>query len=480
MTAQVAAIHNQFIRLWFKEKTNPTLLALISSIHQTRMIMSWCECPITKPVPGHLIPHIPKHTIYGQMLHAQQYTGMWPECGDPLTPLIQVIYNQFPSGYGHLWSQGLTDQQGNPIHYPNLIRAGIHYLSDICTEAGGWMSLEDFPDRHPIDRDEYNTLITSLTTMGWAPMAITPQVYAQCDIRYSADQWVPTLDDINALPCHTTTIPQFDQITSRMIGCTDAHSVPNPHHQHMSKVPQDIKAACTKDDCQQVKVGTQYTDIIPRPSDKPMDQELSSSVAEAMVGADGFTPDLFISTDGSGRFVGEEGQPGYHSCASAIFHHPHSDHNRAIRLEGNWTSYGAELLPIYIFLRDMDPSDKNILIMSDCLSAIKAITHLPNRTAAKHYKVCFAHLLMEIAGLILEHQNRGGQVHFFKVKSHEGVIPNVVPDCIAYEAADRDCPYSTSFEPEDLNLKYTPIIYRNQTGALHRKLTPAIKIKGHG
>ena len=73
-------------------------------------------------------PYTPVYTLYGQMLHAMQYSHMWPQIGEPLKHMIEVIYNQFPSGATHIWSLGLNDRNNNRIHFPELIAAGTVYI----------------------------------------------------------------------------------------------------------------------------------------------------------------------------------------------------------------------------------------------------------------------------------------------------------------------------------------------------------------
>ena len=81
---------------------------------------------------------------------------------------------------------------------------------------------------------------------------------------------------------------------------------------------------------------------------------------------------------------------------------------------------------------------KKVLIVTDCLSALQSILHYPTRSLAKQVKRVHSELISEICFLIISLKGQGGQVYFYKVKSHEGIFGNEVANMLAELTTDPE------------------------------------------
>jgi len=131
--------------------------------------------------------------------------------------------------------------------------------------------------------------------------------------------------------------------------------------------------------------------------------------------------------DGS-SLVNNEGQ---RTSAFGIYNNL-LDHMVTIRLEGDaWTSYGAELAAIHRCLQAAMRDHLRVLIVSDCLSAIYSVMYYPQSNLSKAVARAFSTLIAEICIAIVHLRGAGGEVFFFKVKSHEGIFGNEAADFLA-------------------------------------------------
>ena len=128
--------------------------------------------------------------------------------------------------------------------------------------------------------------------------------------------------------------------------------------------------------------------------------------------------DLVCWPDGS-SVVDNEGK---RSSAFGVYYNL-LEQMTTVRLEGDtWNSYGAELAAIHRCLLSAMKDRLSVLIVSDCLSAMYSIMYFPQRNLSKQVGRAFSTLVAEICVSIIRLREAGGEVFFYKIKSHESQI----------------------------------------------------------
>jgi ribonuclease HI len=175
-------------------------------------------------------------------------------------------------------------------------------------------------------------------------------------------------------------------------------------------------------------------------------------------------------TDGSCKVTVRPGEDPIRLISAAIYQSQHG-HNTAYKINADsWTNYGAELIAIWSTVHAARAGDR-IMIISDSLSAIQAILYYKYKSIRNQIKKCFAWMIAQICEEILRVQVNNGCVHFFKVKSHVGIIGNMVADALADAAASEHFPMVlTPYEMIDLTASAACLIQIDHHERIHRPI----------
>jgi len=180
-----------------------------------------------------------------------------------------------------------------------------------------------------------------------------------------------------------------------------------------------------------------------------------------------------IHTDGSVCTITDKitGEVTKHLGSATFLAHT-SPYNQAAYILNtpDWTSYAAELIPIY--LATEAHTDGVTLICSDCLSAIQAVIYYPNNTLSGRVKKCFAWLIDAIWVNIKKAQTDKEQILFLKVPSHNSIAPSLMVDALAEVAASPTIPTATIDPQTQIPLTATAACLRYAGNRMHR---PAYK-----
>jgi len=175
-------------------------------------------------------------------------------------------------------------------------------------------------------------------------------------------------------------------------------------------------------------------------------------------------------TDGSCKVTVRPGEDPIRLISAAIYQ-SQNGHNTAYKINADsWTNYGAELIAIWSTVHAARAGDR-IMIISDSLSAIQAILYYKYKSIRNQIKKCFAWMIAQICEEILRVQVNNGCVHFFKVKSHVGIIGNMVADALADAAASEHFPMVlTPYEMIDLTASAACLIQIDHHERIHRPI----------
>ena len=105
------------------------------------------------------------------------------------------------------------------------------------------------------------------------------------------------------------------------------------------------------------------------------------------------------------------------------------------KLIGAWTSYSSEIAAVLKAIEEATPLGQVILILTDCLSAVLSIVFFPQGHYSKMVNRAWYFLIAEVCAAIIRLRAKGGDVIWFKVKSHVGEFRNATADTLAKMAA---------------------------------------------
>ena len=172
LAAHAAAIHSFMMTVWNKPRTDPLFIASITDLINTLLSHSLLISPFNSSVP--YLPYLTNsltNTMSGRWLIAISAIGYTFLTTKVLKGINEYIMGHFPpKGKIHIW----THPKVTEAQYFNSIAIlnGIHYLSDICTHTGHFITYPQFTLRNPnntIPLKNYNELIHSLLDLELSP-----------------------------------------------------------------------------------------------------------------------------------------------------------------------------------------------------------------------------------------------------------------------------------------------------------------------
>jgi ribonuclease HI len=235
------------------------------------------------------------------------------------------------------------------------------------------------------------------------------------------------LPSLAALPQSSEWPPRWDKAVTVMLGqwgkpCEYVENTPHSEHSALKGTSADAAGVWNAE-----TAGRDPPDMAMSKHHK-IDDDKTAYVAQALERlVEEHDIGVVCWPDGS-SLVNNEGQ---RTSAFGIYNNL-LDHMVTIRLEGDaWTSYGAELAAIHRCLQAAMRDHLRVLIVSDCLSAIYSVMYYPQSNLSKAVARAFSTLIAEICIAIVHLRGAGGEVFFFKVKSHEGIFGNEAADFLA-------------------------------------------------